>query len=94
VEKLTSFFILEEEFIMKKQNTGKRFGTIAVEKGFITVDQLVKALNIQAREDVEGKNHRLIGSILIDQGFMTDSQVNEILETMSQQMIYKISVAR
>ena len=79
---------------MIKKNVGKRFGTIAVEKGFITVDQLVEALNIQAREDVEGKNHRLLGSILVDQGLMTNSQVNEILETMSQQMIYKISVAR
>jgi hypothetical protein len=77
-----------------KKNAGKRFGTIAVEKGFITVDQLTEALNIQAREDVAGKKHRLIGRILVDLRLMTNSQVNEILETMSQAEIYKISVAR
>ena len=79
---------------MTKKSAGKRFGTLAVEKGFITVDQLTDALNIQARENIEGKNHRLIGSILVDQGYMTESQINEILETMSQIEIHKISVAR
>ena len=79
---------------MKKKNAAKRFGTIAVEKGFITVDQLTEALNIQARENIEENRHRLIGAILVDMGFITESQIDEILETMSQIEIFKISVAR
>jgi hypothetical protein len=34
----------------------KRFGTIAVEKGFITVSQLMDAFEIQVREDVAKEN--------------------------------------
>ena len=49
----------------------KRFGTIAVEKGFITIDQLLDALEVQVREDLAGKKHRLIGKILYDLGFLT-----------------------
>ncbi len=35
-----------------KKNYHKRFGTIAVDKGYIKEDQLVKALEMQANENV------------------------------------------
>jgi hypothetical protein len=72
----------------------KRFGAIAVEKGWITADQLAEALMVQAKENVEKAKHRLIGEILVDQGFLTDSQVDNILETMNQEMVYAISTGR
>jgi hypothetical protein len=72
----------------------KRFGSYAVDKGFITEDQLVEALAIQARENVKEGKHRLLGQILLDQGFITASQIDEVLETMSRSMEYALSVGR
>ena len=72
----------------------KRFGAIAVDKGYVTKEQLIQALEIQAKENVEKGQHRLIGQILVDEGFLTNSQIDEILETMNQQIMYMISVGR
>lgn len=72
----------------------KRFGTVAVEKGFITADQLVKALAIQTHKNVEKGKHRLLGRILADQGVNTDSQIDEILESMTRTMEYVLAVGR
>jgi hypothetical protein len=72
----------------------KRFGSYAVEKGFITEDQLIEALAIQARENVKEKKHRLLGQIMLDQGFITALQIDEVLETMSRSMEYALSVGR
>ena len=44
----------------------KRFGLIAVEKGFITTDQLVEAFKVQVLEEIEKEKHRLIGAILFE----------------------------
>ena len=56
-----------------------RFGALAVRKEFVTVEQLVEAMTIQVRKDVEGKPHRAIGSILADLGHMKPSQIDEVL---------------
>ncbi len=72
----------------------KRFGSYAGDKEFITGDQLVEALAIQARENVEEGKHRLLGQILLDQGFITASQIDEVLATMSRSMEYALSVGR
>ena len=71
-----------------------RFGTIAVEKGFITKDQLVDALSVQARENVESGKHRLIGQILLEYGFMTQAQIDEVLETLNNTMIFALAAGR
>ena len=76
----------------KKPNT--RFGTIAVDKGFISSEQLVEALAIQAQENIEQGKHRLIGQILLEQGLLTESKVDEILETMSNTVIYTLAAGR
>ena len=78
---------------MKKQYH-KRFGTIAVDKGYINEDQLIKALEIQAKENVIEGKHRLLGNIFVEQGLLTEEQVDEILETMNQRIMYMISVGR
>jgi len=72
----------------------KRFGSYAGDKEFITGDELVEALGIQARENVEEGKHRLLGQILLDQGSITASQVDEILATMSRSIEYVLSVGR
>jgi hypothetical protein len=63
-----------------------RFGIIALEKGFITSRQLGKAVNAQLNEDLEKGKHRLIGEILVDMGFMTVSQVEELLDERKKGM--------
>ena len=77
-----------------KKNTKNRFGSIAVVKGFITEKQLIEALTIQAKENVEQEKHRLIGQIMVERGYLTTAQVDEILETMNQRIMYMISVGR
>jgi len=60
-----------------------RFGFMVVKKGFATPEQVSKALEVQFDENVAAKKHRLIGEILVDMGFMETSQVNKVLEDMS-----------
>ena len=60
----------------------KRFGVTAVEKGFITKDQLFEALRMQITEEIEKKQHRLIGRILYDMELLTLSQIEEVLDTI------------
>jgi hypothetical protein len=77
-----------------KKHIHKRFGNIAVDKGYINEDQLIEALEIQARENVMEGKHRLLGQILVDEGLLTTLQVDEILEVMNQRIMYMISVGR
>lgn len=58
----------------------KRFGVVAIEKGFITADELIHALTIQVQEDIEIGYHRLIGKIFLDQGIMSEKQIAEVLK--------------
>ena len=60
----------------------KRFGFIAVEKGFITADQLVEAFKVQVLEEIEKDKHRLIGAILFEHGFITLPQIDEVIESL------------
>ena len=62
----------------------KRFGVIAVEKGFITKEQLFEAMKIQVEEDVSGKPHTLIGIILIKLGYLTKEEADHVLFEMKK----------
>lgn len=62
----------------------KRFGLIAIEKGYITAHDLIEALKEQVEEDIERGNHRLIGEILADQEKMTGEQVEDVLTALSR----------
>ena len=57
----------------------KRFGNIAVEKGFITLDQLITALEVQVQEEMEKGERRLIGQILLEMNVITSDQIKEVL---------------
>ena len=77
-----------------KKNVENRFGSIAVDKGFISASQLIEALTFQAKENIEQGKHTLLGEILVEKGYMTDEQVEKVLNTMSQAMIYTLSAGR
>ena len=73
---------------MTIENPERRFGITAVEKGFITPDELIKALKVQVMEDLEKKNHRLIGTILFDLELIETSQFVEVLKSMDSSKFY------
>jgi hypothetical protein len=58
----------------------QRFGLIAIRRGFITQDLLVRALEIQVLEEIEFGTHRKIGEILSGQAIMSADQVEEVLK--------------
>lgn len=60
----------------------KRFGTIAIEFGMITKQQLLDAMKMQIEDDLAGKEHRLLGQILIAAGIITKDQVRIVLAEM------------
>jgi len=60
----------------------RRFGFIAIEKGFIKADQLYEALMRQRAQETGGTERRLLGMILKDLGYLSVSQINEILQTL------------
>lgn len=62
-----------------------RFGIIAFEKGFVTHEQIIKALEIQATENITTGKHRLIGEIMVEMGSINTSQVGEVLEAQSKE---------
>jgi len=54
-----------------------------VEKGSVTPEeQVLEAIDLQVRENIEKNKHRLIGTILVDQGYMRHSQISEVLKSM------------
>ena len=67
---------------MKLKIYEKRFGTIAVEKGFIGKTDLTLALEIQAIENIEEKRHRLIGEILFYEDLITHRQIEEVVKEL------------
>jgi len=60
----------------------KRFGDVAVEKGFVSKEQVDEALQIQMKDDSEGKGHRVLGAILKQLGYLTPREIDEILDFM------------
>jgi len=63
----------------------RRFGFIALEKGFIKADQLWEALIKQRAQETGGTDRRPLGMILKDLGFLSVSQINEILQTLQDE---------
>ena len=70
---------------MNKNRRGIRFGVAAVEKGYITPQQLVEVLRIQVEENLNTKQHRLIGMILLEQGVLTLDEIDDILQSLEEE---------
>ena len=62
----------------------KRFGNIAIDKGFITLQQLIDAINVQVLEEIKDGKHRLIGQILFDLNYMTTEQIQIIIDQIQE----------
>jgi hypothetical protein len=67
---------------MSEGKLDKRFGALAIDKGFITLENLIEAMKIQILENLQGLDHRLIGQILWEEGYIKTEQINEVLKSM------------
>ena len=65
---------------MMTEQLEKRFGTIAVAKGFITKAQLFESISVQLEQNLAGMEHSPVGSILYSLGYITISEIDEVLE--------------
>jgi hypothetical protein len=68
-----------------------RFGKIAIWKGFITEQQLEVALDEQVNHNLINEDHKLIGEILLEKGWMTPDQIAIVLENSSKTKNYPYS---
>ncbi len=67
---------------MSDAKLDKRFGAVAIQKGFITLEQLLDAMKDQIVEDLESIERRLIGQILWEKGYISNEQIREVLDAM------------
>ena len=63
----------------------RRFGFIAIEKRFIKADQLWEALIKQRAQETGKAERRPLGMILKDLGYLSVSQINEVLQTLEEE---------
>ena len=67
---------------MSNAQKRKRFGVIAIEKGFISKDQFTDAMGVQIENDLEGVEAILFGDILVNLGYITAEQALDVLNEM------------
>ena len=70
----------------KIEHYEKRFGIIAIEKGFISPEDLVDALKVQVDEEIEIGKHRFFGGILLHQDKITVRQIDDVVKTLFKQI--------
>jgi len=58
------------------------FGDVAVRKGYVTPLRLFQCLQLQRDEDASGFAHRLLGEIMLDNGYLTPAELEEVISTM------------
>ena len=64
----------------------RRFAMIAIEKGYITKEQIIEALTTQITQELEKKKQQRIGTILLSKGYMTQEQIDEVAKSLSGQI--------
>ena len=74
---------------MKGKTIEIRFGIVAIDKGFITAEQLIEALKTQVIGAIEEKEHKLIGTILLEMGLVTREQIDEVVIELANKRVSK-----
>ena len=78
-----AYFTMADES-KKTSHYEKRFGLIAVEKGYVSKEELIHALTVQVREDIENGSHRLIGELFFDLKIMSESEIEEVVKEITR----------
>ena len=73
---------MKSKFEKEVSKLCRRFGTIALKNGFVSTDQIKGAFMEQLDDDLDGRDHRLIGTILFKKDLMTWDQVNNVLNEL------------
>jgi hypothetical protein len=81
----------QDKLSVEIESPGRRFGFIAIEKGFINTNQLWEALLKQRSQVLEGTKQISMGTILKDMGYLTQQQINEVLEALKKESEVKNS---
>jgi len=55
---------------------------VALEKRFVTAEQLYESLTYQARLRVEGRAEKQLGQVLLELGYITEEQIAEVLDVL------------
>ena len=71
---------------MPAENLEKRFGELAIEKGYITKNQLLEAFEVQVSDALNQKKRRLIGTILFDLGYINHQRIDIVLRELTQDL--------
>lgn len=61
-----------------------RFGTLAVELGFVTIQQVLEVICEQVMDNHYRKQQKKIGRLMIEKGLMSSKQVDEVLEKLAE----------
>ncbi len=69
----------EDAFKNLLKQYSPRFGEIAIDKGFVTAEQLTEGIAKQAEDGLSNSRYRLIGSILFEHGWITKEQIDIVL---------------
>jgi hypothetical protein len=59
-----------------------RFGMLAVEMGFVSVQQVREGMAEQLDDDIAARPHKLLGTIFVDRGWMTFREVEVVLDRL------------
>jgi len=70
--------------MMSELNNEVRFGKVAIDKGFITMEQMLYAIEVQVKENIAFGTHRKIGMILLEEGHITMDQIDDVLEVLGE----------
>ena len=63
------------------------FGEVAIERGLAKVEDVLRALNVQKREVLSGRQPRLIGEILVAEGVLASDQVKTVLMAIRSRVL-------
>jgi hypothetical protein len=66
------------ETLRTRMGAAGLFGEVAVERGYARVEQVVHCLDLQLAELKSGRAPRPVGEIMVSQGMLTRSQLEEI----------------
>jgi len=73
----------------------QRFGTIAVNRGYVTPKQLKEALVEQVDDDLASRPHQLLGKIFYEKNLMNLNQIDQVLDDLVMEKIkHKGAVSR
>ena len=65
----------------------RRFGMIAVSRGYVTPEQLKEALAEQVDGDLACRPHQLLGNIFFEKNLMNLNQIERVLDELVMEKI-------